>query len=96
MKILVNSKYGGYTISDSVMHELGYDEPGREYIEIKYGDNHYSRCDPGIIEYFETYPEALGDLIIKEIPDSATDWSIFDYDGMETLFYVVNGRIYTA
>ena len=28
------------------------------------------------------------------IPDNATDWDIEDYDGNETLIYVVDGKIH--
>lgn len=30
---------------------------------------------------------------IVEIPDNATDWRLIDYDGVETLYYVVDGKI---
>ena len=34
-------------------------------------------------------------LTVKEIPDEATDYTIIDYDGMESIFYVVNGKLYS-
>ena len=32
----------------------------------------------------------------KEIilPDNVTDYIVFDYDGYETLYYVINGKLY--
>jgi hypothetical protein len=35
----------------------------------------------------------IGDLVVVEIPDNATDWNIEEYDGLETVIYVLNGRI---
>ena len=38
----------------------------------------------------------IGDLVVVEIPDGATDWDIYEYDGLETIIYVLNGKIYYA
>ena len=33
------------------------------------------------------------DLRVVEVPDEATDWELNDYDGWETITYVVNGKL---
>lgn len=33
------------------------------------------------------------DLAVVEIPDEATDWELNEYDGWETITYVVNGKL---
>lgn len=35
-------------------------------------------------------------LKVVEIPEEATDWEFNDYDGMESITYVVGGKIYHA
>jgi redox-sensitive bicupin YhaK (pirin superfamily) len=35
-------------------------------------------------------------LRLVEIPDTMTDWEKNDYDGIETITYVVDGKIYHA
>ena len=32
-------------------------------------------------------------LKVIEIPDNATDWDIEDYDGIERIVYVVDGKL---
>lgn len=36
------------------------------------------------------------DLRIATIPDDATDWMVSDYDGLETIYFVKNGKLYYA
>lgn len=35
-----------------------------------------------------------GTLKVCEIPDENTDWKIDDYDGMESIVYVLNGKLH--
>lgn len=37
-----------------------------------------------------------GRLEVVEIPEEATDWEIDEYDGQESITYVVDGKIYHA
>ena len=32
-------------------------------------------------------------LVVKEIPDNATDYMITEYDGAEGIIYVVDGKL---
>lgn len=34
------------------------------------------------------------DLRVAVIPDDVTDWMVSDYDGLETIYFVRNGKIY--
>lgn len=91
MKILVNKCYGGYSINETIAEKLGYDS--------KYDED--SRYDETLIHMVE---EGLKDevngrfakLKVVEIPDEATDWEMDEYDGMETIIYVLNGKIHHA
>ena len=55
------------------------------------------RTNPKLIEFVETHtdPDDRGDLRIIEIPDTATDWTINEYDeGCEEVIFVVDGKIH--
>lgn len=84
MKIVVNGDFGGYG--------FGVSNEFRELVDNYVND----RANSNLINFVENYPDACGDLTIVEIPDNATDFDIMDYDGMETLIYVVDGKIHYA
>lgn len=90
MKVVVNRCYGGFSLSRAAMEALGVESP---YEEI-------SRINPNLIAFVEK--DALSGsgrhakLQIVEIPDEATDWEISEYDGFETIIYVLNGKLYHA
>lgn len=82
MKMVLNKDYGGF----------GYG------VDEKYDDiiNRCERTDAELIEFVETHPDECGDLAVVEIPDEATDWELDEYDGWESVTYVVDGKIYHA
>lgn len=84
MKIVINGTYGGYGYG--VADEF-------EALVEKYEDN---RTAPELVAFVEGHPDDCGDLNVVEIPDESTDYLIDEYEGVETVFYVVNGKIYTA
>lgn len=86
MKIVINRDWGVYGLPDEFC--------------AKHNCNHYSydntiRQNEELIEIVsdENYN---GTLKVCEIPDEITDWEINDYDGMETVIYVLNGKLYHA
>ena len=87
MKIVINRCYGGYGLSEEACKMLNSNE-------YDYDDD---RTNTKLIEVVE----ALGDkantrfsmLRIVEIPDEATDYMINDYDGVESIIYVVDGKL---
>lgn len=90
MKIVVNRCFGGFRIA--------------KYIEKNYFDKPYyeiERTNAKLIYLIETLgsdavsgPDSK--LRIVEIPDTATDWEISDFDGKESLTYVVDGKLHHA
>lgn len=84
MKIVINSCYGGYGISKEAKEILG--------INIK-------RTDKKLIALIkergsEFVSSGFAKLEIVDIPDNATDWEIDEYDGWESITYVIDGKIH--
>lgn len=93
MKIAINKCFGGFGLSDFACEKLGC----RTYDY----DDMISRTDEKLINLIETYGSVRCNgkhaaIVIVEIPNEATDWEIGDYDGIETVAYVVNGKIHHA
>lgn len=85
MKIVVNKCFGGFGLSDECEKALGVDAWDVD------------RTDPRLIEMVEKDAKWAGDrfsaLKVVEIPDSATDWELDEYDGSESIIAVVDGKI---
>lgn len=87
MKIVVNKCYGGFGLSDWAIEQLGV----KSYYDI-------DRTDSRLIELVKNFPAKVGNafsaLGVVTIPDESTDWEISNYDGLETVIYVVDGKIH--
>ena len=84
MKLVINGDFGGFGYG--VTSEL-------KALVKKYEDE---RTAPELIALVEECPDDCGDLEVVEIPDEATDYLINEYDGSETVYYVVDGKIHLA
>ena len=88
MKIVVNKCFGGFNVSDEAARKLGLHD----------GYHIISRVDDRLIKMVEEDADKTSGLCAKlrvvEVPDNATDWELNDYDGRETIIYVVDGRLY--
>lgn len=90
MKIVINTCYGGYHIPDEFCETHG----------VSLYDRHFPRTDPELVEFVEThsingcFEEDCSELRVAIIPDGATDWRIIEYDGNETVLYVMDGKIH--
>ena len=82
MKIVVNKAFGGYSVPTEIANEIGVWE---------YDESKEVRTNEKFIDWVESHPGS--DLKVVEIPDNFTDWTISDYDGFETIYVVVDGRI---
>jgi hypothetical protein len=82
MKIVINGDFGGFGcgVAD-------------EYQDFVY-QLEEERNNPELVAFVENHPYKCGDLRVVVIPDTATDWEIDEYDGNESVIYVVNGKIY--
>lgn len=82
MDIVVNRSWGQFFVPKEIKDKVGCSV---------YGD--IDRTDEELVKYVETHDSSLK---VLSIPDEATDWDIWDYDGMETIIFVVGGKIYFA
>ena len=86
MKIVKNADFGGFG--------YGVAKKFNEWIRDFAAEG--KRTDPELVAFVEEHPAECGDLVVVEIPDTATDWQIDEYDGLETVIYVVDGKIHRA
>ena len=84
MKIVINGDFGGYG--------FGVAEEFEDFVNQLVGE----RDDPELVAFVENHPDKCGDLVVVVIPDTATDWEIDEYDGWESVIYVVDGKIHHA
>ena len=86
MKFVLNKCYGGFGLSDWAKEQMGCSEPYRDDPEfITLVTNHGKKVS-----------EWYAKLVVVEIPDNTTDYEIDEYDGFESITYVVDGKIYHA
>ena len=87
MKFVINDCYGGYGFSMDFL--------------LKYGKEieNLERNDPKLVSAVEEFglrnaSAEYSVLCIKEIPDDATDYSVEEYDGAESIIYVKDGKLH--
>ena len=89
MTFILNKCYGGWSISDFAMEQLGLDSnyPNMDEVDEK-------KLAELINEYgSEKCSGHNAKLKVIKIPDNATDWDIEEYDGIERIVYVVDGKL---
>lgn len=89
MKVVVNRAWGCFRVPKEICEALGCDSFGQFYD----GREYIGRDNPDLIECLEEYGLENTTLEIVDVPDTATDWRISDYDGMETILAVIDGKI---
>lgn len=85
MEIVINKCFGGFNLSNFAEERLGTSYP--------------ERTDGELISLIKEYGSKqvsgpFAKLKVVEIPEETTDYEIDEYDGLERIMYVVNGKIY--
>ena len=92
MKVIINNCFGGFSISDELERRLN--------LEGVWYDEDDIRTNPvAIAAVEENSNKASGccaNLRVVEVPDEATDYMVTEYDGAETLYYVLDGKIHSC
>lgn len=92
MVFVLNKCYGGWSLSDFAVERLGVED---RYASLT--DLELDALIALIAEYgSEKCSGPSAKLKVVEIPDNCTDFEIDDYDGIERITYVVDGKIYHA
>lgn len=92
MVFVLNKCFGGWSLSDWAMEQLGVETHYPTFDEFD-----VDKLIQLINEYgSEKVSGRSAKLKVVEIPDTCTDYEINDYDGLETIIYVVDGKIYHA
>ena len=89
MKMIINTCIGGFGVREDVEKKLGLDNLHEDEI----------RTNPELIAMIEAGEDVNGhcaELEVVEIPDRATDYYLNEYDGMESLIYVLDGKLHWA
>ena len=73
----------------------GMGKNGKDFLQRPYWRK-TERTKQDLIEFVENNPYECGDLAIAIVPDEATDWVIYEYDGLEQVIYVLDGKIHYA
>ena len=86
MKFVLNKCYGGFDLSEEAQEILGQAD-----FEIR-------RDDPDLLALIEEkgiqfVQGKYAKLKVVEIPESATDFTLDEYDGWERIIYVVDGKL---
>ena len=92
IEVLVNECFGGFSFSDEAWEII---QPWCD------DDDFEARTDPRVIKLYkergsEFMSGEYSSIGLETIPSNATDWWIDDYDGNETLYYIVDGKRYLA
>lgn len=97
MKMILNKCYGGFHLSDKAetmfAKVIGVDAEDFGY---DFADDY--RTHPSLIAIVEelgkeAYDDEVSELVVLELSDNTTDWFVDEYDGYETVYYVVDGKI---
>lgn len=92
MTIVLNRCFGGFHLPDEFCSMYGF----RRYSRI-------DRTDSRLVEFVRSHADEEGcfcegnaELEVVEIPDSCTDWELDEYDGAESIIYVMDGKLHHA
>ena len=86
MKLVINATFGGFCLPDEFCELHGLE---------RWED--VLRDQPELVSYVEARGRVQtlgGKLKVVEIPEEATDWELNEYDGLESITYVVDGKLH--
>lgn len=95
MKLVINKCYGVFNIKPDIKEKYGL--KNINLWDLNERDSNECRTNKKLIELIESGIDCSGNcskLIVVEIPDEATDYYIEEYDGLESVIYVVDGKVH--
>lgn len=91
MKMIINDCFGGFGIRQEILEKF-------KLTMYSEGDD-IVRTNPQLIKMIEAgedISEDYASLKVVEIPDESTDYFLDEYDGLESIIYVLNGKLHWA
>lgn len=85
MFVVIHESYGLFYVPGEVQALIGCGP---------YDNEMTIRTNPIFVDWVAK--NNTGSLVVVEMPNTATDYYITEYDGMERLLYVLNGKIHWA
>ena len=86
MKVVINTCYGGFSLSEEAYKELGLEWDDYGFI---YTDNRIDRVRPELIKCVKKLGKKANgkhaQLEIVKIPDDVVDWHISECNGLEII-----------
>lgn len=89
MKVIINVCFGGFGVREDIEEKLNLTHLSED--EIRYNADLIA-----LIESGEDVSDELAELKVVELPDNCTDYYIDEYDGNESVIYVVDGKLHWA
>jgi len=89
MKVVLYRRFGGFHYPEKFCKQYNV-EP---YDWVNYDEDDEYRFHDTLINWVEENPQDSEGLCVVDIPDDVTDWQIHDYDGLESILCVINGKI---
>lgn len=89
MKIVVNGTFGGFHYPEKFCERYSLDR----YDWMDYTDDDEYRFHDTLIDWVEKNPQDSEGLHVIDIPENVTDWQIHEYDGLESIICVIDGKI---
>ena len=84
VKMVINSNFGGFGCD--VAEEF-------KYLIYQYRDDRFAL---ELVKFVEEHPEDCGGLVVVGVCEGFTDYYIEEYDGSESVIYVLDGKIHWA
>lgn len=85
MKYVINGSFGGFSLPKGFVKKMG--------LSNEFDYNSDIRESEELINYLEENNPEYCTLRVIEIPDNATDWQLHEYDGLEFIICVIDGKI---
>lgn len=89
MKIIINKCYGGFAVKYEIADALTGNVFSAHDDELR-----TNQALIKMIEEGKDVGQSFSKLVVVNIPDNATDYYIDEYDGLETIIYVMDGKLH--
>lgn len=87
MKVIINDCYGGFGVKENIVLGLGYGKYDTYSGKLRTDERLISMLENG-----ENVGDEYSNLVVATLPDGVSDWWVDEYDGLESLYYIIDGH----